>query len=426
MDEDSRDKTPPVGEPPGGDETEEVLSHEEPLCRIRLGEYLIEQKIGGGGMGQVFRAKQESLDRVVALKVLPKTVSSDRELVERFYREARSAARLIHPNVVQIYSVGEEHGVPYFAMELIDGEDLEEKLRRGEKFSVEESVNIVAGGAMALACANDSGIIHRDIKPGNIMIDARGQIKVTDFGLAKPVEEMKDNITQAGYIVGTPTYMSPEQGEGLGNDTRSDMYSLGVVFYELLTGTVPFKAKNPASLIYMHVHQPPVPPSELNPTIPEDVEAIVLRCLEKNPDERFQTPGDLLVSLLAAAEKVKTGRPISIIFDRSMAETYARKSRKAVGGITLADVTPTDVAQAAKERLLLFARFVKDRPLVSGIVAAVLVAAVGGAVAALLALGGSGEPVEPETPRAKQPGKIVFPFSRIRSFLPEDATAVVY
>ncbi len=418
MDEDSRDKTPPIGEPPAGDETEEVFAQEEPLRRIRLGEYIIEQKVGSGGMGQVFKARQPSLDRVVALKVLPKTVTSDRELVERFYREARSAARLIHPNVVQIYSVGEEHGVPYFAMEFIEGQDLEEKLRGGDRFSAEESVNIAAGVAMALACANESGIIHRDIKPGNIMIDARGQIKVTDFGLAKPVEEMKDNITQAGYIVGTPTYMSPEQGEGLGNDIRSDMYSLGVVFYELLTGTVPFKAKTPASLIYMHVHQPPVPPSELNPTIPEDVEAIVLRCLEKNPDERYQSPGELLADLLETAEKVKTGRPISIIFDRSMAESYTRRSRKTVGGITLADVTPSEVAQAAKERLLLFPRYVKDRPFVSGIVAAVLVAAVGGAVAALLALSGSGEPVEPDTPRAKEPGKGVVPLPGTRSFLP--------
>ena len=232
-----------------------------PAGRVQLGEYIIEEKIGAGGMGQVFRAKQPSLDRMVALKVLPRGVASDRESVERFYREARSAAGLVHPNIVQIYTVGEEKGVPYFAMEYVIGEDLERRIKRGDRFTVEEAVGITASVAMALACAEEAGIVHRDIKPGNIMIDSHGVVKVTDFGLAKAVKLIDSEITQAGFIVGTPSYMAPEQAEARDVDHRTDIYSLGVVFYELLCGRSPFKAEDPASLIYMHVHVPPDPPS---------------------------------------------------------------------------------------------------------------------------------------------------------------------
>ncbi|HHN46326.1 MAG TPA: hypothetical protein ENN09_02690 [Planctomycetes bacterium] len=307
--------------------------------RVRLGEYEIIERIGAGGMGQIFKATQVSLDRVVALKLLPKSMAKDRGLVERLYREAKAAARIIHPNVVQIYSVGEEHGVPYFAMEFVEGEDLEQKLSSGNHFTLEEAVDMVAAVAMALSAAAELGIVHRDIKPANIMINKSGVIKVTDFGLAKPTQTEAMNITQAGYIVGTPTYMSPEQAEGGDVDGRSDIYSLGIVFYELLTGLPPFVADSPAALIYKHVHETPRPPSQVNENIPPELDSVVLKCIAKKPEDRYQAAGDFLAELLEVRKTLGVEAGQTIVFDSSQAEKYARHRP-----------TPVDTAVATRPR----------------------------------------------------------------------------
>lgn len=300
---------------------EDTAESERPLGRVQLGEYIIEGKIGSGGMGHVYKARQPSLDRMVALKVLPKAVAANQEAVDRFYREARSSARLIHPNIVQIYTVGQERGVPFFAMEYVIGEDLEKKLGRGERFSVEEAVGILASVAMALACAEDHSIVHRDIKPGNVMIDQHGVVKVMDFGLAKAVGFIGTGITQDGLILGTPTYMSPEQAEGKDLDVRSDIYSLGVVFYELLCGEPAFRADDPVALIYMHINKEPEPPRSIRPDVPEEVERVVLKCLAKGPGDRYQTARELLSDLLQVQEAVQPEEDATIVFDRRMASS---------------------------------------------------------------------------------------------------------
>jgi tRNA A-37 threonylcarbamoyl transferase component Bud32/outer membrane protein assembly factor BamB len=307
---------------------------------------VIEGKLGAGGMGQVYKARQPSLDRMIALKVLPRSVASNRESVERFYREAKSAAGLVHPNIVQIYTVGEEKGVPYFAMEYVVGEDLERRTRRGEVLKVDEVVGVVASVAMALACAEESGIVHRDVKPGNIMIDSHGVVKVTDFGLAKAVKLIDSDITQAGFIVGTPTYMSPEQAEGGAVDHRSDIYSLGVVFYELLCGKPPFVSEDPATLIYQHVHKPAEPPRGLREGIPEDVEKACLKCLAKKPAERYQNAAELLADLVKIQESMGSSSSDEggIVFDHRMASKLisSQATKRPTGvGVTASGTPPS-------------------------------------------------------------------------------------
>ncbi|MCX7803593.1 MAG: protein kinase [Planctomycetota bacterium] len=263
---------------------------------LRYGDFVVEGKLGEGGMGVVYRARQLSLDRPVALKVLPKGLSNNEEFVKRFVREARAAASLIHPNVVQVYAVGEDHGTHYFAMEFVEGASLDNLMRKGRRFSVAEAVEIAAAVARALVVASERGIVHRDIKPGNIMIDRHGTVKVTDFGLARATGDLQ-NVTLPGYVVGTPAYMSPEQASGGHVDCRSDMYSLGVVLYEVLTGTSPFKSDSIAGLIFKHLNEMPKPPGQVNPAVPPQLDAVVMKCLAKRPEDRFATPKELLRAL---------------------------------------------------------------------------------------------------------------------------------
>ncbi|RME71064.1 MAG: serine/threonine protein kinase, partial [Planctomycetota bacterium] len=264
----------------------------------QLGDFVLERKIGQGGMGEVYLAHQVSLDRTVAVKVLPRSLASQENFIERFQREAKAAANLIHPNVIQIYSIGVEQGTPYFAMEYVEGEDLAQRLKRQGRLGYEEAVDIVAGVANALACAYEKNIVHRDIKPSNIMIDKNGVVKVMDFGLAKATHGQEGlNLTQSGMIMGTPNYMSPEQARGEPLDCRSDIYSLGVVFYELLAGRLPFVADTPAALIYKHAYEDPPPIEQINPDVPPFLAEIVTRMLAKDPAARYQNPKALLLDL---------------------------------------------------------------------------------------------------------------------------------
>ena len=215
--------------------------------------------IGEGGMGKVYRARQTALDRWVALKVLPRA-KENRSFIERFYREARSAARLVHPNIIQIHTVGEVQGVPYYTMEYVEGGDLEHIIRQRDKpLTTDEIVEVARAVVKAMRLASEQGVVHRDIKPANIMISKTGMVKVMDFGLAK---ELDHNITQSGVVVGTPTYMSPEQGGGQTVDFRSDLYSLGCVLFECIRGHPPFQAEKVASVIYKHMFEPPPPLSD--------------------------------------------------------------------------------------------------------------------------------------------------------------------
>ncbi|MGE0710819.1 MAG: protein kinase [Planctomycetota bacterium] len=265
----------------------------------RLGDFELERKVGQGGMGEVWLARQISLDRPVAVKVLPRQLATQENFIERFQREAKAAASLVHPNVIQIYAYGIDEGTPYFAMEYVEGEDLQQRIRRERFLDWGEMVDILMGVGSALSVAHEKGLIHRDIKPSNVMIDRNGIVKVMDFGLAKATSggpEAK-SLTNAGLIMGTPNYLSPEQGRGDPLDGRSDLYSLGIVLYELLTGTLPFKADTPAGLIFKHVYEPPPPPRDLRPEVPPFLAEITLKLLEKDPDDRYRTAQEFLADL---------------------------------------------------------------------------------------------------------------------------------
>lgn len=262
--------------------------------------YEILREIGNGGMAIVYKAKDHVLNRDVAVKVLRDEYTTDSDFIKRFNIEAQSAANLQHPNIVAIYDVGheEENNLYYIVMELIKGKTLKEIINKDEKLSWKWAINIAIQIASALENAHKNGIVHRDIKPHNIMITEDGVAKVTDFGIAKAVSN--STITSFGTTIGSVHYFSPEQAKGSVTDAKSDLYSLGVVMYEMLTGKVPFDADTPVSVALKHIQEEPVPPIELNPEIPTAVNDIVLKAMKKDPTERYQSATEMLADLSKA------------------------------------------------------------------------------------------------------------------------------
>jgi tRNA A-37 threonylcarbamoyl transferase component Bud32 len=271
-------------------------SHERPLIqRLKeaLGkEYTIEGEIGRGGMGVVYRARDERLHRRVAIKVLPPELAFQKEIRERFTREAQTAARLSHPHIVPIHDVGEGAGVVYFIMGLVEGESLAGRLKRRGKLPPEEVRRIMKETADALSAAHAVSIIHRDIKPDNILLEGtRGRVMVTDFGIAKALSQASGStLTGVGVAIGTPQYMSPEQAAGEREiDGRSDLYSLGVVAYQMATGQVPFNAPTVAGILMKQITEPAPLLHETGASVPEDLSLAIARCLEKDPESRWPT-----------------------------------------------------------------------------------------------------------------------------------------
>jgi len=260
-----------------------------------------DETLGRGGMGAVYKGRQISVNRPVAVKILKRDLTESPDFVRRFYREATLLAKLVDNHIVQIFGAGEAEGQHFYAMELVDGEDLASRLRRGYQFTTEEILQVALQTSAALQAAWKEKIIHRDIKPSNILVTKENVIKVMDFGLAKNPE---NDLTQTEMIMGTAKYMSPEQATGGRCDIRSDLYSLGAVLYELATGTAPFVGESPTAVIYQHVHKPPVPPQKLNPSVPASLQSAILRLLAKSPDERYQTPEDLIRDCKAILEGV--------------------------------------------------------------------------------------------------------------------------
>jgi beta-lactam-binding protein with PASTA domain/tRNA A-37 threonylcarbamoyl transferase component Bud32 len=251
--------------------------------------YAVMEKVGSGGMAEVYRARDQLLGREVALKVLSRRLSSDRSFVERFRREAQAAANLNHPNIVSLYDYGAEDGNYYIVMEFIEGRSLEETIHAG-RVMPERAAEIAAEVARALERAHLAGLVHRDIKPANVMITEAGAVKVTDFGIVRALAgNGEQTVTQTGMVIGTAAYLSPEQAQGHPVDGRSDVYSLGVVLFEMLTGETPFSGESPLSVAYKHVRENPVPPSALNPDLPDALDAIVMKALAKNPDNRYSS-----------------------------------------------------------------------------------------------------------------------------------------
>jgi serine/threonine-protein kinase len=263
--------------------------------------YEILEKIGNGGMATVFKAKCHVLNRYVAVKILKDEFTTDSEFIKRFNSEAQSAASLTHPNIVSIYDVGNEDNLYYIVMELIQGKTLKEIINEDGKLSWKWSVNIAIQIASALETAHKNNIIHRDIKPHNIIITEDGMAKVTDFGIAKAVSN--STITAFGTTIGSVHYFSPEHARGGYTDAKSDLYSLGVVMYEMLTGKVPFDADTPVSVALKQVQEEPVDPITYNPSIPVSVNRIILKAMQKDPNLRYQNATDMIKDLQMALKK---------------------------------------------------------------------------------------------------------------------------
>lgn len=273
----------------------------DPLIGKTVGQYQIVELAGQGGMATVYKAYQPSLNRYVALKVLPEYLAHDDEFVKRFKQEATAAAALRHPNIIVIYDIGEAGNVHYIATEFLEGQTVDAALKQSGALSLPRVVKIVNQLASALEAAHQQGLIHRDVKPSNVFINARDHVTLMDFGIVKAVSSTR--LTRTGLLVGTPEYMSPEQAEGQALDGRSDLYSLGVVVYQMLTGQTPFNAPTPNAILYAHVNHPPTPLSRLNPAIPSSVETVVLRSLAKKPADRFQSVAEFADALEQAANQ---------------------------------------------------------------------------------------------------------------------------
>lgn len=266
--------------------------------------YEIIERIGVGGMAIVYKAKDLLLNRIVTIKVLREQFASDEDFVRRFRREAQSAASLSHPNIVSIYDVGKDGETEYIVMEYIEGRNLKELIRNYAPLSAEQTINLGRQIAEAIRHAHEHHIIHRDIKPHNILVTADGRVKVTDFGIARAVSAA--TMTHTGDIVGSVHYLSPEQAKGVQTNEQSDLYSLGIILYELLTGKVPYDGETPISIALKHLQEAPVPPKKLNPKISEELESIVLRAIAKSPEQRYGTAKELLEDL----GRIQSGQPI--------------------------------------------------------------------------------------------------------------------
>jgi hypothetical protein len=279
----------------------------EDLIGKTLGGYEIKEELGRGGMATVYRAYQPKLDRYVAIKVLPSYFAHDETFMGRFEREAKAVAGLHHPNILTVHDYGEEGGLPYLVTELVEGGTLKERL--GPQWALKEAQKIVGRVGDALAYAHGQGIVHRDIKPSNILMQREDWPLLADFGLAKAMTGSA-SLTREGVAVGTPEYMSPEQAQGDPADERSDIYSLGVVLYEMVTGRQPFQADTPLTVIYKQVNEPLPPPRSFRPALPEAVEAVILKALAKDPADRYQKVEDMVSALekavAQAADSLKT------------------------------------------------------------------------------------------------------------------------
>ncbi len=294
-------------DPPETASTGTLSSNPETLVREAMApEYDIQKELGRGGMAIVYKAVQESLGRDVALKVLPQGMTHDRKMLERFHREAQSAAQLNHPHIVTIFDEGEMNGVHYMAMEYLEGRDLHEIVQEKGPVSHEQAVSLLAPMAEALGYAHHQNTVHRDVKSSNVMVTNVGRPVLMDFGIAYAGSDAR--LTQTGTVLGTPEYMSPEQARGNEVDARGDLYSLGVVLYESITGELPHTGGHPMSVVYKVLHEAYTPPRQINDDIPEWLEQIIAKLLKKEPDERYQNGQEVAEAL----QSKDPGEPVEV------------------------------------------------------------------------------------------------------------------
>lgn len=332
--------------------------------------YEVSRELGSGGMAEVYLARDEQLGRNIALKVMHSEYARDRSFIERFRREAQAAARLNDPRVVSIYDWGSDNGTYYIVMEYVDGQTLREILHSEGRLESNRAAEIAADICDALHIAHEQGIVHRDIKTANIIVTHGRQTKVTDFGIARAATETGQTVTQTGTVIGTAAYLSPEQAQGMPVDGRSDIYSAAVVLYEMLTGEVPFKGDTPVAIAYKHVTQHPKPPSAINPTIPEELDAIVMKGLAKNPENRFQTAEEMGRDL----RNFLRGDPVEatpVLADQDTIVTRRTDRTAVIGGVPVDDATtvlPATTASRGRRGLVYTLTFL----LFLGIIVAVI------------------------------------------------------
>src|SRR5919199_644415 len=265
------------------------------------GRYKILRKLGAGGMADVYLAEDQELGRRVAIKMLNDRHANDEQFVERFRREAKNAAGLSHPNIVSIFDRGQAEGTYYIAMEYLDGRSLKELITSRGPAPIHVAVDYARQILAALRVAHRQGVVHRDIKPHNVLVDGEGRIKVTDFGIARAGPSQ---MTEEGSIIGTAQYLSPEQAQGAPVTPASDLYSVGIVLYEILTGSVPFGGESPVELAMKHLSKVPEPPSHLRPEVPRDLDFVIMRALAKPPSERYQSADEMDADLARVARGV--------------------------------------------------------------------------------------------------------------------------
>jgi serine/threonine protein kinase/Flp pilus assembly protein TadD len=262
---------------------------------VFAGRFEVIEELGKGGMGRVYRVLDTKIDEEVALKLVRPEIASDRKTIKRFSNELKLARQISHKHVCRMYDLSEEAGTHYITMEYVPGENLKSMIKMTKQFSASTAISIARQICEGLAEAHKYGVVHRDLKPGNIMIDKDGNVRIMDFGIARSIEA-KD-ITETGMIIGTPEYMSPEQVTGEDEDSRSDVYSLGIILYEMLTGSLPFEGKTPVSIALKHQREAPKNPKELNPQIPDSLVYMILKCMEKKKEMRYQSAEEILAEL---------------------------------------------------------------------------------------------------------------------------------
>src|SRR5579863_1717664 len=270
--------------------------------------YEILELLGQGGMGAVYKARDTELERLVALKLIRPELASNPEILHRFKQELILAREVTHRNVIRIFDLGQARGVKFITMQFVEGRDLRTALREKGKFTPEQAVQVISQVCRALEVAHAAGVVHRDLKPQNIMLDATDHVYVMDFGIAHSLET--PGMTQTGALMGTPEYMSPEQAKGMKVDARSDLFALGIIFYELLTGISPFKADTAMATLLKRLQDRPQPPAEVDPTIPQGISDVVMKCLEIEREQRYSNAREILEDLgLEMPTSVRTIAP---------------------------------------------------------------------------------------------------------------------
>ncbi len=306
------------------------------------GRYLVESELGRGGMATVFKGTDTVLGRPVAVKVLSPQYSGDANFVTRFRREAQAAARLNHPNLVSVYDTGTDDGVHFIVMEYVEAKTLADYLAGGGRIMPERSIEIAEAVCVALSVAHAHGIIHRDIKPANVMITSKGDVKVTDFGIARVISGA-DTLAQTAAVLGTASYLSPEQAQSQPVDERSDIYSLGVALYEMVTGRPPFSGDSPVMVASKHVLEQPTPPSKVNADVSPELEAVIMKAMAKNPDNRYQDADEMRADL----ERARLGQGVQAT---PLLPESARTQRIAPAGPPTAVLPPVAPGDGGRRR----------------------------------------------------------------------------